>query len=87
MHSSTDSLGTAYLNIPWTVPHDTQMNMKTIADMRRTKCSEKICYSATFSTRDPIMNGHRTEPGTLKWAAGGCMNYSMALHEYKWWQW
>jgi hypothetical protein len=33
------------------------------------------------------MNGHRTEPGTLKWAAGECMNYSMALYEYKWQQW
>jgi hypothetical protein len=42
------------------------MNMKIIADLGRTKCSEKICYSATFSTIDPIMNGHRTEPGTLK---------------------
>jgi len=24
------------------------MNMKIIADLGRTKCSEKICYSATF---------------------------------------
>ena len=77
---------TAYLNTPWTIPDDAQMNMKIIADLGRTKCSEKISYSATFSTTDPIMNGHGTEPGTLQWAAGECMNYSTALHEYKWWQ-
>ena len=40
------------------------MNMKIIADLGRTKFSEKICYSAAFFTTDPIMNGHGTEPGT-----------------------
>jgi len=40
--------------------------MKIIADLGRTKCSEKICYSAIFSTTDPIMNGHGTKPGTLQ---------------------
>lgn len=74
MHHSTDSLGTAYLNIPWTVPDDTQMNMKIIADLGRTKFSEKICYSAAFFTTDPIMNGHGTEPGTPQWTDGECMN-------------
>jgi len=45
---------------------DDDDDVKIIADLGRTKCSEKICYITTFSTTDTIMNGHGTEPGTLQ---------------------